>query len=790
MALLRIAMLHGLAAQAGRLGLHGLAARALAVLVVTGSLSAEEPGNRGNSPWSLEELGSALGSTDPIEAARAAKLLGLHGLAALGALEQGLQAPQPATNYWSAYQIGRLEMAVGPQLPLSDGSLARLRGWSSDPSSPPLRLVANFVLASRGARAALASLLETAEGATAERSLRLSALQFIAMLGPVASELLPAVREIERSNPPDGPGDYHVGGAARAARLAIEGTPASNHPQSRVDGPALETGRHSATGQGTPVSEGDHPPQSVTSVAALPVRPNILWISCEDISPDLGCYGQTAAVTPRLDQFARDGVRFDRAFAVGGVCAVSRSAIITGRYSVAIGSQHMRSQIVPSAGVHCFTEHLRAIGYFCTNRSKTDYQFPVPHTAWDRQGDRHRDWRERPTPETPFFSVINLTCTHESQVRHSAAAHERVLAEIGTAAHAPDQLNPETIPPYLLDDPIVRQDIAWYHDNISLLDQQVGKILDDLKADGLADHTLVFFWGDHGMGLPRGKRWLYDTGLRVPLLARWPGVLTAGSVRPDLVSLLDLVPTTLAVAGVPTEAIQRTGFHGRILFGPQEQTEPEFLFAHRDRMDEAYDLQRACRDRRFKYILNFEPEKSYAQPITYLEQMPTMQQWRAAFAAGQLNAIQAAWFAERKPTEELYDTQSDPWEVHNLAHDERYADRLRAMRRAVWQWQTMIGDQGMIPEPVQMQQQRSAHPTSQTTAPQIQIAADRTSIVCPDPEAAIDYRLRVDGQWTDWRLYNGPIDPAVASQIEAIASHTGYQDSQVVSQELHPQSLE
>ena len=221
-------------------------------------------------------------------------------------------------------------------------------------------------------------------------------------------------------------------------------------------------------------------------------RPNILWISCEDISPSLGCYGDKYSTSPNIDGLAAQGVVFRRCFSHAGVCAVARSGLITGVYPVSIGSQHMRSRIVPPPNVRCFTEYLRAAGYYCTNRSKTDYNFEPPLTAWDESGRKSTDWSGRAKGQ-PFFSVINLTVSHESKIR----------AKFDKLIHDPDGV---TLPPYIPDTPAARRDRARYYDIITLMDTQVGRILARLKADGLDKNTIVMFWGDHGEGLPRGKR--------------------------------------------------------------------------------------------------------------------------------------------------------------------------------------------------------------------------------------------------------------------------------------------
>ncbi|MGH7129458.1 MAG: sulfatase family protein, partial [Planctomycetaceae bacterium] len=348
-------------------------------------------------------------------------------------------------------------------------------------------------------------------------------------------------------------------------------------------------------------------------------RPNILWISCEDTGVQLGCYGDEYATTPNIDRLASEGAVFTNCFTHSGVCAVSRSGIISGVYPVSIGSQHMRSRIVPPAYVKCFPEYLRAAGYYCTNRSKTDYNWDAPLTAWDENGRNHDDWRGRAEGQ-PFFSVINLTVSHESQIR----------AKFNSLNHDPDTV---TLPPYIPDTPETRRDRARYYDIVSTMDRQAGEILRRLEEDGLAENTIVFFWGDHGEGLPRGKRWIYDSGIHVPLVVRRPGTIEPGTVRDDLVCFLDLAPTVLSLAGVaPPGSMQ-----GQVILGDDQAPPRQYVFAHRDRMDETYDLIRAARDKRFKYIRNFMPERSYGQNIDYMNLMPTMITMRRLHAAGELS---------------------------------------------------------------------------------------------------------------------------------------------------------
>lgn len=424
-------------------------------------------------------------------------------------------------------------------------------------------------------------------------------------------------------------------------------------------------------------------------------RPNILWISCEDISPNLGCYGDPDAVTPNLDRLASQGVLFRNAFTHAGVCAVLRSGVITGRYPISIGTQHMRSFRPTLTDSPCFPELLRAAGYFCTNRSKTDYQFKHSPQTWDREGGRHQDWRERPNPDQPFFSVVNFTISHESQVRHGLKKHQEILAKLSAGQkHDPEKVQ---LPPYYPDTPEVRKDMAWYHDNISEMDRQAGELLQRLEDDGLTDSTVVVFWSDHGQGIPRGKRWLYDSGTHVPMLVRFPDKFAAGSERQELVTLLDLAPTMLAMAGAEIPA----NMDGRVLWGPERQAEPQTLFFHRDRMDETYDLIRSARDHRFRYIRNYQPLRTYNQYLEYLELMPTMKVWREQHHAGELAPAAEQWF-HTKPLEELYDVVADPYQVKNLAHDPRYAETLQQLRDATEAWQLEQGDTGMTPEVIML----------------------------------------------------------------------------------------
>ena len=507
-------------------------------------------------------------------------------------------------------------------------------------------------------------------------------------------------------------------------------------------------------------------------------RPNILWISAEDISADLGAYGDEYATTPNLDTFAQEGAVFEHCYANAGVCAVARSCIITGVYPVAMGSQHMRSNVVPPPEVKCFPEYLRAAGYYTSNRSKTDYNFDAPPSAWDANGNNHRDWEGRADGQ-PFFSVINLTVSHESKVRDQKM-RDRMNDLLGGRRHDPAEVK---LPPYVPDTPEARADRAQYYDVLTLLDDQVGKILDRLEADGLADDTVVMFWGDHGVGLPRAKRWLYDSGIHVPMIVRWPGVIRPGMHVDELVSFVDYAPTTLAVAGLKVPAHMQ----GRALYGPNRDEPRRYIFAHRDRMDETYDLIRAARDKRYKYVRNFMPERSRGQNLTYMDVGGTMRSMRRLNAEGMLDGAERAYFAPTKPVEELYDTKADPHEIKNVAADPAHAEILERMRAELEAWQVTVGDTGMVPEAVLIEEQRPGGETARTEPPRVSVepvdgepGRVRVALESPTPGASVVYGLGDEPPTK--RLYVMPFTVEAGTEVKALACRLGYRDSERVAE--------
>ena len=522
-------------------------------------------------------------------------------------------------------------------------------------------------------------------------------------------------------------------------------------------------------------------------------RPNILWISAEDLSPDLGCYGDSYSRTPNLDKFASEGARYTNAFSSAPVCAPSRSAMITGMYPTTIGSMHMRSKAVPPAGIKAFTEWLRAAGYYCTNNAKTDYNFEAPpsnrppDSVWD-ETSRAAHWRNRPDKSQPFFAVFNHEVTHEGQVRSDDATYQR-----NTAALKPEDFHDPakvTVPPYYPDTPVVRKNIARYYDLITALDYQITKLLKQLEEDGIAENTIVFFWGDHGRGLTRGKRWVYDSGTRVPLLIRWPGKIKPGTVEDRVVSLMDLGPTVLSLAGIrPPAHMQGQAFLGEHAAKPRE-----YAFSHRDRMDETYDMMRAVRDKRYRYIKNFYPGRPYAQYIAYMEEMPILKEMRRLYKdhfnaldpnyGKAFNETQLLYFRPEKPPEELYDLTTDPYEIKNLAASPQHQDVLKRMRAALDQWQKETKDLGLVPELELRERMRPGgvwRKVAPPTVGEINVAGDSVNLKlnCATEGSSIVYATD-EGQNARWQLYIGEVAIKRPATLRIKGCRFGYLESDEV----------
>lgn len=419
----------------------------------------------------------------------------------------------------------------------------------------------------------------------------------------------------------------------------------------------------------------------------MPGQPNIVVVVGEDTGRIAGCYGADHVLTPNLDRLAAEGCRYDEAYSTAPVCAPSRATMVTGRYPMRLGTHHMRSTLLDPPRL--FTHELRDAGYHVSWPTKLDFNLE-PTEGWCDDTD---DWlgrlRSATMPDRPWFAFVNLAITHES----SMWPDELWPAE---RPRPPRITDPATVPvpSYLPDTPVVRSDIARHADNIAVLDAQVGEILDALDASGAADSTVVVFLADHGRGLPREKRWPYTAGIHMPLLVRWPGVLTPGSASDRLVSWVDLAPTFCSIAGAPIPS----GYEGVAFLGAQAGPARDHVVAGRDRMDEALDRVRVIRDRHHHYVRNFWPQLPWAQRVSYMENMPTMQELRRLHAAGDLAGPAALFMADAKPVEELYDLTVDPECVHNVADDPRHAAARGRLAGLLDDFLAAAPDLGAAPE--------------------------------------------------------------------------------------------
>ncbi len=426
---------------------------------------------------------------------------------------------------------------------------------------------------------------------------------------------------------------------------------------------------------------------ALSSVAAADaVRPNILWLTSEDHGPQMGCYGDSYAVTPHVDALAARGMIYTRCWSNAPVCAPARTTIISGLYPPSTGSEHMRSMVPFPAGKEMFPQLLREAGYYCTNNVKEDYNLAKPGQVWDESSNRAH-WRNR-QPGQPFFAVFNSTKSHESQIRKRPH----------TPVHDPAQVR---IPAYHPDAPEVRRDWAQYYDKMTEADADAGAVLKQLDEDGLADETIVFYFADHGSGMPRNKRWPLNCGLHVPLVVHIPEKFRAlapadykpGGKSDRLVSFVDFAPTVLSLAGIqPPDWMQGDAFLGTY------QTQPrQYLFGFRGRMDERLDMVRSATDGRFVYVRNYMPHNIYGQHLAYMFQTPTTRVWKQLHDRGQLTPVQDA-FWNPKPAEELYDLANDPDEVRNLAESVAHRGTLEKLRGAMHDWLRGIRDVGFLPE--------------------------------------------------------------------------------------------
>ncbi len=427
-------------------------------------------------------------------------------------------------------------------------------------------------------------------------------------------------------------------------------------------------------------------------------RPNILWIIVDDMSANFSCYGEPLIKTPHVDELARQGTKFTRAFVTAPVCSTCRSAFITGMYQTSIGAHHHRSgrgklKINLPQGVEPLPALFQRAGYYTSvgswpnNRprlGKTDYNF-----EWDRSIYDGHDWSDR-KPGQPFFAQIQL---RGGKLRGGTLDSARRFAKKAERAlGSSTDLKDVVLPPYYPDTPVIREDWAAYLDSVRYTDRIVGQILQRLRDEGDLDQTLVIFMTDHGISHARGKQFLYEEGINVPLIVSGPGI-EKGITRDDLVEHIDIAAISLAAAGIPIPK----SMQARDVFAKEYQPR-EAIFAARDRCDETVDHLRCVRTKRFKYIRNFLPDRPYLQPNAYKDKKSILISLRRAHRDGKLNKIQRRLLAPTRPAEELYDLKQDPHEINNLADDPDHHSTLAEMRKRLEQWMIATDDKGRDPE--------------------------------------------------------------------------------------------
>lgn len=504
--------------------------------------------------------------------------------------------------------------------------------------------------------------------------------------------------------------------------------------------------------------------------------PNIVWLVVEDQSPQFfSFYGDPTINLPNLESLAKDALIFDRAYAPVPVCAPARSAIITGMYPTSLGTHNMRtynqynpqneseigipsySPVVPP-DVKVFTHILQQTGYYCSNNAKEDYNFKTPEQTWNDSGPTAH-WGNR-NDDRPFFSVFNFGDCHESGIWRFQ----------DSTIYVPE--SEVIVPPYFPDTQIVRHDLAVNYSNLKRIDDQIGIVIDQLKEEGLYDNSYVFFFSDHGGPFPRHKRAIYETGIRVPFLIKFPNSVRAGNRTDQLLSFIDLAPTTLSIAGIePPEHMQ-----GEPLFGTfASEKDRNYLFASSDRFDEVTDRLRAVISERFKYIRSYNPSLPHALPVSYRYQMPMMQELDRLNKDGRLSSDQQNWFLSPKPREELYDLENDPWELNNLAAQESSADTLVKYRAVLDSWIKSSGDLGEVAEKELLGRWLENGRQQKLASPEIRKEGSLFTIFHPRTDATLLWKRFSE---TAWKIYPSEISFADDFQIKAI--RIGFEDSEIV----------
>lgn len=527
-------------------------------------------------------------------------------------------------------------------------------------------------------------------------------------------------------------------------------------------------------------------------------RPNIVWITVEDISPTLSVYGDSTAKTPNIDRLASQSQIFTESFTTVGVCSPSRSSIITGMYPVSIGTHQMRTgkdvfgwgsrnydglsnaidvngdsiplhSVVTPQEVRCFTEYMRASGYYSTNNSKTDYQFAAPVTAWDQNGD-DAHWRNRDKNQ-PFFSVFNFDVTHESKM--------------WLHRNKPLTVDPKNVPlpTYFPDTETVRNDVARNYSNIELLDSMVGDLIKELKSDKLLDNTYIFFFSDHGGPLPRGKRSHYESGLKVPMIIRNPFDISS-RYNDDPISFVDLAPTMLSIAGIEIPG----HFQGRAFMGDKKSTVPrEYIFGSGDRFDETYDRVRSVISKDFVYVRNYHKDRPAYKDVLYRKNIDMTNEMLKLYNDNKLNTDQKYWYRQSKTKEEFYIRSTDPYSLRNIIDDPGYTNEIKKHRLALKKWQKEIEDIGALPEKKHLSYMWPEGIQPQTQKPKVIVKKgllNIESLTLGSSSAYIISDLDFQPGLNDgWKLYHQPV-VVDKSYLYVISTRLGFKDSDIVKIKL------
>ncbi|WP_233628603.1 sulfatase [Citrobacter amalonaticus] len=538
-------------------------------------------------------------------------------------------------------------------------------------------------------------------------------------------------------------------------------------------------------------------------------RPNVVLILTEDMNPRLGAYGDPNAVTPNIDALAKESVVFTNAFTMAGVSAPSRAGLITGMPQQATGLLHMRTstykhkyQGVPPSYVKAYPELLRANGYFTYNDTKTDYQFTDGHadvgpfTIWSEHGSYSNlddlmvpaAWENYDLKGKSFFINLNPQITHESGIftaenvakiqpafKELPALWDKIRSHYTLPDIDPTKLK---VDPYWNDTEQVRNELALFYKNISVMDQQVGNIINRLKKDGLWDNTIVIFAADNGDGLPRHKREGYDSGTHVPLIIHLPqkyapvGWKSAGEKDERLVSFEDLAPTILGFTGTTIPSYMKG-----VNLSQDNPPERKTIFSARGRMDEIYLRSYYVRDKHFQYVQNIDKTPN-GEHIAFRDVLDTTRTLNEAHQKGMLNAEQAQWFA-KKPAEELYDLQKDPWQLNNIAGNADVEPVLVQFRQKLEQWRNETNDMGVIPEEQMVEDLQDANGQPRVTLPpvaELNPLTNKVYIASRTEGASIGYS--VDGK--NWELYSGAFTaPTGVNSLFIKAVRYGWKESEV-----------